>query len=64
MTAPTRAIAPLLLEDYRKITVDRYGETDFFTTQQIKQCIKKVRRGSILKPNSAIPRNLGKLSYD
>ena len=23
MTAPTRAIAPILLEDYRKITVDR-----------------------------------------
>ncbi|XP_063678812.1 integrator complex subunit 11-like [Bolinopsis microptera] len=43
MTAPTRAIAPILLEDYRKITVDRYGETDFFTTPQIKQCIKKVR---------------------
>lgn len=43
MTAPTRAIAPLLLEDYRKITVDRYGETDFFTTPQIKACMKKVR---------------------
>ena len=43
MTAPTRAIAPLLLEDYRKISVDRHGEAGFFTTQQIKTCIKKVR---------------------
>ena len=43
MTAPTRAIAPILLEDYRKITVDRFGETDFFTSHQIKSCMKKVK---------------------
>lgn len=42
MTPPTRAICPLLLEDYRKITVDRKGETQFFTTDDIKQCMKKV----------------------
>lgn len=42
MTHPTKAICPILLEDYRKITVDRKGETDFFTTQMIKDCMKKV----------------------
>ncbi|KAL1924303.1 uncharacterized protein VTP21DRAFT_7338 [Calcarisporiella thermophila] len=42
MTHPTKAICPLLLEDYRKITVDRKGETNFFTSQHIKDCMKKV----------------------
>ena len=42
MTHPTKAICPILLEDYRKITVDRKGETDFFTSQMIKDCMKKV----------------------
>jgi hypothetical protein len=31
-----------LLEDYRKITVERKGETNFFTAQMIKNCMKKV----------------------
>ncbi|PRP87546.1 putative cleavage and polyadenylation specificity factor [Planoprotostelium fungivorum] len=39
---PTKAIAPILLEDYRKITVERKGETNFFTSQMIKDCMKKV----------------------
>lgn len=42
MTTPTKAICPILLEDYRKITVDRKGETNFFTSQNIKDCMKKV----------------------
>lgn len=44
MTHPTRAICPLLLEDYRKITVDRRGEPEskFFTSDDIKKCMKKV----------------------
>ncbi|XP_028514027.1 integrator complex subunit 11 isoform X2 [Exaiptasia diaphana] len=42
MTHPTKAIAPILLEDYRKITVERKGETNFFTSQMIKDCMKKV----------------------
>lgn len=42
MTPPTRAICPILLEDYRKITVERKGETGFFTSQHIKDCMKKV----------------------
>ncbi|EFA75892.1 integrator complex subunit 11 [Heterostelium album PN500] len=39
---PTKAIVPILLEDYRKIVVDRKGETNFFTPQMIKDCMKKV----------------------
>ncbi|KAJ1897974.1 Integrator complex subunit 11, partial [Kickxella alabastrina] len=42
MTPPTKAICPILLEDYRKITVERKGETNFFTSQHIKDCMKKV----------------------
>ncbi|CAG8588952.1 16952_t:CDS:2 [Cetraspora pellucida] len=42
MTHPTKAICPILLEDYRKITVERKGETNFFTSQMIKNCMKKV----------------------
>jgi predicted metal-dependent RNase len=38
---PTKAICPILLEDYRKITVERKGETNFFTSQMIKNCMKK-----------------------
>ncbi|EDV23926.1 uncharacterized protein TRIADDRAFT_57642 [Trichoplax adhaerens] len=43
MTHPTKAICPILLEDYRKITVDRKGEKNFFTSQMIKDCMKKVK---------------------
>ena len=32
-----------LQEDYRKITVDKKGETNFFTSQMIKDCMKKVK---------------------
>ncbi|KAG0348376.1 Integrator complex subunit 11 [Podila humilis] len=42
MTHPTKAICPLLLEDYRKITVEHKGERNFFTSQNIKDCMKKV----------------------
>ncbi|XP_041377691.1 integrator complex subunit 11-like [Gigantopelta aegis] len=42
MTHPTKAICPILLEDYRKIMVDRKGEKDFFTSDMIKACMKKV----------------------
>jgi len=43
MTAPTKAICPILLEDYRKITVDRYAVQNFFKAEDIKNCMKKVR---------------------
>ncbi|KAL3862318.1 hypothetical protein ACJMK2_008296 [Sinanodonta woodiana] len=43
MTHPTKAICPILLEDYRKITVERKGEQNFFTSEMIKACMKKVK---------------------
>ena len=42
MTVPTKAIAPILLEDMRKVAVDRKGEQNFFTSSNIKDCMKKV----------------------
>jgi integrator complex subunit 11 len=42
MTVPTKAIAPILLEDMRKVAVDKKGEQNFFTSGMIKDCIKKV----------------------
>ncbi|EGF76880.1 hypothetical protein BATDEDRAFT_14507, partial [Batrachochytrium dendrobatidis JAM81] len=42
MTGPTKAIAPILLEDMRKVVVERKGETDFFTSVDIKNCMQKV----------------------
>ncbi|XP_064611090.1 integrator complex subunit 11-like isoform X2 [Liolophura sinensis] len=41
MTHPTKAICPILLEDFRKIMVDRKGELNFFTSEMIKTCMKK-----------------------
>ncbi len=42
MTHPTRAICPVLLEDFRKIAVERRGESNFFTSQNIRDCLAKV----------------------
>jgi integrator complex subunit 11 len=42
MTHPTRSIAPILLEDMRKVMVDRKGETNFFTSTDIRNCMQKV----------------------
>ncbi|KAI6192415.1 Integrator complex subunit 11 [Aphelenchoides bicaudatus] len=42
MTHPTKAIVPILLEDYRKIQTEVRGETNFFTNQMIKKCMSKV----------------------
>ncbi|XP_017302556.1 integrator complex subunit 11 [Diaphorina citri] len=42
MTHPTKAIAPILLEDFRKISVEKKGDSNFFTSQMIKDCMKKV----------------------
>lgn len=43
MTYPTKAICPILLEDYRKISVERKGvsESNFYTSQMIKNAMKK-----------------------
>ncbi|XP_057425149.1 cleavage and polyadenylation specificity factor subunit 3-II-like [Lotus japonicus] len=42
MTYPTKALAPLMLEDYRKVMVDRRGEEELFTSENIAECMKKV----------------------
>ncbi|KFD48738.1 hypothetical protein M513_10368, partial [Trichuris suis] len=42
MTCPTKAIVPVLLEDYRKVQVTYRGDTNFFTSQMIKDCMHKV----------------------
>ena len=42
MSYPTKAICPILLDDYRRIMVDRKGETNFFTAQMIRRCMQKV----------------------
>uniref|UniRef100_A0A7E4W0U2 Integrator complex subunit 11 n=1 Tax=Panagrellus redivivus TaxID=6233 RepID=A0A7E4W0U2_PANRE len=41
MTYPTKSIAPVLLEDYRKIQVEYKGDSNFFTTAMIKACMRK-----------------------
>jgi integrator complex subunit 11 len=41
MTFPTKAIAPILLEDMRKIAVEKKGQ-DLFTSQDIKDCMRRV----------------------
>jgi integrator complex subunit 11 len=43
MSAPTRAIIPLMLEDFRKVCVEHKGETNFYTVEMIKECCAKVR---------------------
>ncbi|OAF68211.1 hypothetical protein A3Q56_04046, partial [Intoshia linei] len=42
MSYPTKAIVPIMLEDYRKVVVDRTGDKNFFTSEHIKSCMKKV----------------------
>ena len=42
MTEPTKDIAPLLLEDFRKIVAERKGEDAIFSSEMIRMCISKV----------------------
>lgn len=42
MTYPTKALAPSMLEDYRKVMVDRRGEEEQFTSDHIVECMKRV----------------------
>lgn len=42
MTYPTKALAPLMLEDYRKVMVERRGEQEQFSVLQIHECMRKV----------------------
>ncbi|KAK7310126.1 hypothetical protein RJT34_07420 [Clitoria ternatea] len=41
MTYPTKALTPLMLEDYRRM-MDRQGEEELFTSGHIAECMKKV----------------------
>jgi hypothetical protein len=41
MQYPTKALAPLMLEDFRKVLVDRRGEEEQFTSLHISQCMEK-----------------------
>ncbi|KAI7982757.1 Cleavage and polyadenylation specificity factor subunit 3-II [Camellia lanceoleosa] len=42
MMYPTKALAPLMLEDYLRVMVDQRGEEEQFTSENIVQCMKKV----------------------
>ncbi|KAL5553250.1 hypothetical protein UlMin_040651 [Ulmus minor] len=42
MTYPTKALSPLMLEDYRKVMVERRGEEEQFSSDHITECMKKV----------------------
>ncbi|KQJ90150.1 hypothetical protein BRADI_4g29760v3 [Brachypodium distachyon] len=42
MTYPTKALAPLMLEDYRKVMVDQRGEEEQYSYEDILRCMKKV----------------------
>lgn len=42
MTEPTKAICPILLEDFRKIATEKRGDNSFFTSKMIESSIQKV----------------------
>ena len=42
-TPPTKAIIPLMLEDFRKISVAQKGGVDAFSAEMIKNCIDKIQ---------------------
>ncbi len=41
-TAPTKAIIPLMLEDFRKVSVAQKKEDACFNSEMIKSCIAKI----------------------
>lgn len=43
MTQPTKAVIPLLLEDFRKLTAPKVQDGKFFTYQDIINCTKKIK---------------------
>jgi len=42
MTYPTKALAPFMLEDYRKVTMDQRGQEEQYSYEDILRCMKKV----------------------
>ncbi|KAL4569465.1 hypothetical protein LXL04_025103, partial [Taraxacum kok-saghyz] len=61
MTYPTKALAPLMLEDYRKVMVGR-GEEQQFTHENILDCMKKVTAVG-LKQNVQVDKDLQIRAY-
>lgn len=48
MTYPTKAICPILLEDYRKIAVEKAGTTSgMFSADDVRKCMTKVTAVSL-----------------
>jgi integrator complex subunit 11 len=42
-TSPTKAILPLMLEDFRKVSIAQRGGADAFNQDMIKSCINKIQ---------------------
>lgn len=42
-TPPTKAIIPLMLEDFRKVSVAQKGEVNCFSSEMIANCINKIQ---------------------
>ncbi|KAJ9049124.1 hypothetical protein DSO57_1027909 [Entomophthora muscae] len=42
MTHPTKAICPILMEDFRRVSVEKKGLRDTYSSEDIKNCMKKV----------------------
>lgn len=51
---PTKALGPLMLEDYRKVMVDKRGEEEQFTAENIVECMKKGTRISFLCSSNSL----------
>jgi integrator complex subunit 11 len=43
MTYPTKAIAPILLEDFRKISTSCRDSSAFFSSADVARCMRRVR---------------------
>jgi len=41
-TPPTKAIIPLMLEDFRKVAVAKKDEVNCFSAEMIQNCINKI----------------------
>jgi integrator complex subunit 11 len=41
-TPPTKAIIPLMLEDFRKVSIAQKGDINAYTSEMIKNCINKI----------------------
>ncbi|KAI3389002.1 hypothetical protein SNEBB_006655 [Seison nebaliae] len=64
MTHPTRAICPILLEDFRKVVTIKSGTSDnFFTVQMIKDCCKKVHVINLREDHQVTKKNIRIRAY-